>query len=378
MRLVKNGLLELIEQTDDIRSYFHILGGNGMLETNVIYDRTEFLIWRQELLLELQGVYDRTKDHFIHDTIENLKHGFSGWEDEYSFDVLRGNLLAIEKNIEKYYPTESEEIGEEGVAMERKQSKIFISHSSRDKGYVTYFTDLLEYIGLKKEQLFCSSVPGYGIPLGEDIYDYLKQQFKIYDLYVIFILSTNYYESIACMNEMGAAWVLQNKYTIILLPEFEFCEIKGAINPRRIALSFNDDKIEIKEKLNQLKDALVQEFKLDLVSNIRWEEKRDDFIATVLQFDLPLTAISPYALNLLQAACEAEDETILRCRTLSGMYIQVDGQDFITSQEQRKIAKWEGYLEELLDNSLIKAQDPRGNIFVVTKKGYDLIKGEDK
>ena len=38
------------------------------------------------------------------------------------------------------------------------------------------------------------------------------------------------------MNEMGAAWVLKNDYTTILLPGFEFNEIKGAINPRQIGL----------------------------------------------------------------------------------------------------------------------------------------------
>ena len=66
--------------------------------------------------------------------------------------------------------------------MSQKSPKIFISHASKDKNYVSSIVKLLEFIGLRQEQLFCSSVPGYGIPLDEDIYDYLRQQFQEYNL----------------------------------------------------------------------------------------------------------------------------------------------------------------------------------------------------
>lgn len=135
----------------------------------------------------------------------------------------------------------------------KKALKVFISHSSQDKDYVSCIVDFLEDIGLTQEQLFCSSIPGYGIPLDEDIYDYLKQQFQEHNLHVILVLSDNYYQSVACMNEMGAAWILQNKYTTILLPGFEFKEIKGAINPRKIGLKLDGDLTEVKENWDNLK-----------------------------------------------------------------------------------------------------------------------------
>lgn len=287
---MRNDLLELIDQIDNIKSYFHITGGNGIPQMNVIYDRAQFSVWKQELQLELQSVYDRTKDRFFYNTIVNLKQGFNGWKDESSFNELSGSLYAIRKNIEKYYPTGSEEIKKikEVSAMQQKKSKIFISHSSQDKNYVTHLVDFLEYIGLRNEQLFCSSVPGYNIPLNENIYDYLEQQFQAYNLHVFFVLSNNYYQSVACMNEMGAAWVLQNKYTTILLPEFKFHEIKGAINPRKICLKLDGDLIEVKEKLDQLKDDLTQEFSLEPIPSIRWESKRDAFITTILKSNIPL------------------------------------------------------------------------------------------
>ena len=49
--------------------------------------------------------------------------------------------------------------------MSQKSPKIFISHASKDKNYVSSIVKLLEFIGLRQEKLFCTSVPGYGIPL---------------------------------------------------------------------------------------------------------------------------------------------------------------------------------------------------------------------
>lgn len=279
------------------------------------------------------------------------------------------------EKFEKYYPTESEKIkkDKEECAMQKKRPKIFISHSSHDKDSVTHLVTILEAIGLRNEQLFCSSVPGYNIPLHEDIYDYLKQQFQAYNLHVIFVLSDNYYQSVASMNEMGAAWVLQNKYTTILLPGFEFNEIKGAINPRKIGLKLDGDLTEVKEKLDQLKELLTKEFELAHIPTIRWELKRDAFITTILQSNMSSQIISADALKLLQAACKADDGTIIRTTTLSGTNIQANSQNFITSQERREVAKWEGCLDELLYNDFVQTRGHKGEIFVVTQKGYDWI-----
>ena len=60
----------------------------------------------------------------------------------------------------------------------QKPSKVFVSHASKDVNYVLPLIELLEDIGLKQEHLFCSSLPGYGIPNDEDIYKYLKYQSK--------------------------------------------------------------------------------------------------------------------------------------------------------------------------------------------------------
>ncbi|WP_288209287.1 toll/interleukin-1 receptor domain-containing protein [uncultured Catenibacterium sp.] len=374
---MKNDLLCLIEQIDDIKSFFHIIGGTAMPEYNIIHDKAEFSAWKQELQLELEEIHDRTKDKFICSTLTLLKQGFNGWNDEKSYNELSGSLLAIRKNIDKYYPVKvnrtQNDNDKEEQKMPQKSPKVFISHSSKDIDYVSSIVDILEDIGLTEDELFCSSVPGYGIPLDEDIYEFLKQQFQDHNLHVILVLSNNYYQSVACMNEMGAAWVLQNKYTTILLPGFEFNEIKGAINPRKIGLKLDGNLTEVKEKLGQLKDTLVQEFGLTPIPDIRWERKRDTFISTLSKYREPKQIISDDALKLLLAACEVDDGTIFKITNLSGTYIRTNNQNFTTSQGRRAIAKWESVLEELIIAGFIERRGRKGEIFVVSKRGYDYI-----
>lgn len=259
------------------------------------------------------------------------------------------------------------------ISIEEKTAhKIFISHSTLDMYYVSKLIELFEFIGLNEAQIFCSSVTGYNIPLGEDIYDYLRQQFQNYNLHVVFMLSDNYYDSIACMNEMGAAWILQNKYTTILLPGFEFKEIEGAINPRQISLKLDNDLTDVKDKLGQLKDTLIKEFGLSNINSLRWEQKRDEFINDILNNNI-INKLSDKAIVLLKTACSYTDAEIIKTITLSGVSICVRNNEFIASQERREVVEWESALKELLVDGYIEQIDNKGRVFAVTKQGFNYI-----
>lgn len=164
-----------------------------------------------------------------------------------------------------------------------KPVKIFISHSCQDLLFVQPLVELFEHIGLNTETMFCSSVADYNVPLDSNIYDYLKEQFRNYDLRVVFVLSENYYNSPACLNEMGAAWVLQHKYTSVLLPGFEFKSIKGVIDQMRISIKLDSNKTELKARLNELRNTLIGEIglKASLSSQNIWERHRDKFIEQI-------------------------------------------------------------------------------------------------
>ena len=183
---MKKDLLERIDQIDEIQSLFHLSSGNGLPTNYMIYDVPEFLAWKEELLFELQDIHDRTSDNYIWEVLVLLKQRFNGWHDEKSFTELAGSLRVIQKNIDKYYPLEKNQIKD--ITDMQKKPKIFISHSSDDKEYVQCLVNFLDDIGLSADQMFCSSIPGYGIPLDEDIYQYLRQQFQSYDIHVFLIL----------------------------------------------------------------------------------------------------------------------------------------------------------------------------------------------
>ncbi|MBO3657849.1 toll/interleukin-1 receptor domain-containing protein [Acinetobacter haemolyticus] len=153
--------------------------------------------------------------------------------------------------------------------------KIFISHATADKEIVELFIDLLEDIGLKSNQIFCSSFEGYGIPLGEDFLDRIKQELSS-DVIVLFIITNNFYQSKVCLCEMGAAWALSKGHIPIVVPPLSYSDIKGVI-PMTQGLLIND-----LPKLNSLKDKLEQDFKIEekVGANI-WERKRKKFIESL-------------------------------------------------------------------------------------------------
>lgn len=142
-------------------------------------------------------------------------------------------------------------------------------------------------MGLDQTQVFCSLLPGYGIPINTNIFDYLREQFLSFDLHILFVHSKRYYQSTVSLNEMGAAWVLKSEYTSILLPGFTFAEMNGVVNSDTIVIKLDNDVLEVKDKLNQLYTGIVDEFGLKKKADIIWEQKRDRFIKEVSEIEIP-------------------------------------------------------------------------------------------
>ena len=158
-----------------------------------------------------------------------------------------------------------------------KAPKIFISHSTNDAVIVEKLVTMLEQIGVKQSQLFCSSIAGYGIPQGAgDLYDYIRNEMSNDNLFVIMMLSSNYYNSPVCLNEMGAAWVKQSAYQSILLPGFCYSEIKGAVNPRDMSFSLADRENR-NLALNEFKDRIISHLDIATIDHSLWERFRDKF-----------------------------------------------------------------------------------------------------
>jgi hypothetical protein len=120
--------------------------------------------------------------------------------------------------------------------------KIFISHSSSDKDIGSKLVQMLVQLGVQSNQIVFTSLEGYGIPKGQDIFDWLKSQLHEKP-FVIYLLSDDYYNSVACLNEMGAAWMIESEHIFFFVPEFDLNSTKfssGSINPRKMGVKLND------------------------------------------------------------------------------------------------------------------------------------------
>jgi hypothetical protein len=121
--------------------------------------------------------------------------------------------------------------------------KIFISHSSKNKFYGDKLVELLRNVGVKENEIIFTSNAAYGIPVAQNIFNWLKSQITEKP-FVIYLLSEEYYQSIACLNEMGAAWIIENKHAAIFTPNFNFSSKEfqsGALDPREIGFNINDE-----------------------------------------------------------------------------------------------------------------------------------------
>lgn len=157
-----------------------------------------------------------------------------------------------------------------------KSKKIFISHSSKDKAIVQLFIDdILQLgIGLKPEQIFCTSIEDMGIKNGEDIRKHIHNNIKNAD-YSFLLISRNYKESEICLNEMGAVWAYDNKVKLYLLPDANFDNIGWLCNTK-IA-----ERIDSSIALDDLHEQLQQYYSLQNESIRSWSRQREKFLQDI-------------------------------------------------------------------------------------------------
>ena len=334
---MKKDLIKLIDSRKEIEKMFHPFGGGMGTSFERISDVPEFQNWLQEIKLELQGIYDRTHDTFVWETINLCGKRLDGFtEQKYYFIELVGKLQAIRKNIDKYYPDEEKESGlshsQGGASGVKKKPLIFISHSSKNKDQVAKIADLLRSINLSpRRDIFCSSLPGYRIPNGANIFD--------------------------------------------------FSGMKGVIGSDCIAIKLDGDRSEVKDRLNQLRRELESEFDISDNEDIIWEEARDKFISEINgdvstkneNISATPALITEEMKQLLKKVADAPGGQILITSDLeSGTYIQI-GSEVVAKEypDRREYAVWEEALNACLKEKYIERKSKE--ICVITNAGYKVV-----
>ncbi|CAI2400618.1 Uncharacterised protein [Serratia proteamaculans] len=148
---------------------------------------------------------------------------------------------------------------------------VFISHATKDIDLVRAFVDLIETgIGVPDDEIFCSSLDEYGIPVGENFVSYMKNQ-MVEPKVVIMLMTPSYFDSNFCLCEMGAAWVKSHKMIPIIVPPSDFSDVKDVL------LGIQVIKIDDKLKINSLRDDLISAVNFQPKSGTKWDIGRDVF-----------------------------------------------------------------------------------------------------
>ena len=347
-----------------------------------------------DIVIEEDDIYERvlpngTKEYFCI-TDRGFVKGNDRIPDSFQSKVRRVSEIEPMINVDQ----------KQLQKIDSKPHKLFISHSSDDKEYMVALVELLEDIGMPEGSFVCTTIPGYGIPGGEKIFDWLRDQFLECDLRVLFALSHNYYDSPACLNEMGAAWVTKASDTLLLLPGFDFGNIRGCIDPREMGISFGMPDDELKHRLNEFKETICDEHHLPSIIPARWERHRDKFIARVLEIATERNAekvadnsggiektnvtfntdsfgypsIQAFASVMLFFATENTNEPIIRSSTLSGTDFYSGGKKLNKSSEAREQAKWDEAIQQLVNAGYIElvTKNKSDQIYKVTNKGFNI------
>lgn len=159
-------------------------------------------------------------------------------------------------------------------------TKIFISHSSKNENYGNALVDLLIGVGISGEQIIFTSNDAYGIPIGQNIFNWLKNRINEKP-YVLYLLSPEYYSSVACLNEMGAAWIVENEHTMIFTPDFKLTSYEfqnGALDPREIGFFINNQ-----DRLTAFIESLKTSFNISK-NPVLVNQKIRDFLKRIEPF----------------------------------------------------------------------------------------------
>lgn len=316
----------------------------------------------------------------------------AGGDVDYIHDArrLRSRLQA---ELDKYDQEDEADMQEN---KDIKPRKLFISHASKDSDYISLMVSLLEALGLHEDEIICSSIPPYCIPLGKKVYNWLVNEFQSSDLHMLFALSKNYYDSPACLNEMGAAWAMKHDWTGILLPEFSFSDIKGCIDATQISIKLDDsDRQTLNYRLEELKNNLTSMFNLRPMSPAVWERKRDEFLTRIreaadkhtkekndteeeLEDHQPIVGVRdvdfiPVEPAFLLVYAASKDGLILKLEANGAPpVITVHGKlDFMSDLSHRESARWQEALNMLINWGWVKPQGNKGVMYELTGTGYE-------
>lgn len=168
-----------------------------------------------------------------------------------------------------------------------QQKTIFISHSSKNAEIATHFQSLLIKMGVNRDHVFCSSIPGQGVEDGGNINSYIYQKLNVASQ-IIFLLSQDFISSPYCMQELGIGWFLSQRTETncfyLILSDIEASEIHGFVNSRTMMITHLSEQYS--SELSPINERICENYGIpfpkhsaaSVDENLFWSSTRQLFI----------------------------------------------------------------------------------------------------
>ena len=323
---IRSLLNEAIDILSQMRIDYNTKAGNNTR------DLRDIVIELYPLLSDEYSIISNLLESVSQNLIRN-----NGYINAYSFGDLRTCIHMLDM---LYPPTER---------------NIFISHSSKDKNIIQQFNKdiLIAGCGLRANNIFCT-LDRSAIKTGEDFRKEIVRNMKECD-FILLMISNNYKESEICLNEMGAAWALNNKTVLpFVLPGCEF-EDMGFLYKVKQGASIVD-----KTKLDELYRDICETYDIEQ-DWIHFNQISHEFIETVNKqnpdsgekgaktkqaLKRSLDSLSDFDKKHLLEWVRVDDGECWIISSMDGTFVQLGEAEYDISGGREK-AKWDAFFERM-------------------------------
>jgi hypothetical protein len=253
---------------------------------------------------------------------------------------------------------------------------LFISHASNDAPLVDAIVQLIEGgVGIRSDQIFCTSLEELGIPPGVDFKAYIKEKLGEART-VIAVVSPQYYNSAFCMCELGATWALAKNFVPLLVPPIDYHDLRGSLFGTQ-ALAITES-----EKLDSMHTVVVG-FAEAPEKVTRWNSRKSQFLQKlpeILKALKPVSTLTEMEAKKLKAELdeykqefEKADAEISRLKQQIAELSKAKDRDAV-EEIKKKFSKGFDLFTDLLGNAQSATRElPE----VVREALYYEIRGEE-
>lgn len=236
-----------------------------------------FHAWHKAMLVFFSKVIPTDNEDFLY--IKNKETAGNGSILKGIYDQISGRYeILMDKIANGSFPSTRQNEVRANKTVDPKHPLVFISHASADKAIIGRFIkDILkEGLGLRDENIACTSFEATGVTIGDDIPIYIRDNIASAQV-VLAMVSKAYKASEVCQNEVGASWALGNRPLQILLPDVDFDELGWLLHLKKAA------RIDQQDCLDNLEEVLCDRLGISLVSPKHWNPCVKNFLVFLQQ-----------------------------------------------------------------------------------------------